>query len=109
MSKSIVIAVPHNLGVDEARRRVAIEIDQLRNEYVNKLARSDVVWTGETANIRVVALTQEIKARIDVMADSVRIEIILPWLLAKLAAPLQSKLAATTKDTLSLGYSQKKS
>lgn len=108
MSKSIVIAVPHSLGADEARRRVALEIDQLRNEYVNKFAYSEVGWTGDTANIRVVALAQEVKARIDVMADSVRIEIVLPWLLAKLAAPLQNKLVATTKDTLSLGFAPKK-
>jgi hypothetical protein len=109
MSKSIVITVPHYLGVEEARRRVATEVDQLRSEYVNKFAYSEVDWAADTANIRVVALAQEVKARIDVMADSVRIEIILPWLLAKLAAPLQDKLAATTKDALSLGYSPKKS
>jgi hypothetical protein len=109
MSNSIIIAVPHNLGVAEARRRVGAEIDQLRNEYVNKFAYSEVNWLGDTANIRVVALAQELKAQIDVMADSVRIEIILPWLLAKLAAPLQNKLTAAAKDTLSLGYSPKKS
>jgi hypothetical protein len=109
MSNSIIIAVPHNLGVNEARRRIGAEIDQLRNEYINKFAYSEVNWLGDTANIRVVALAQELKAQIDVMADSVRIEIILPWFLAKLAAPLQNKLAATAKDTLSLGYSPKKS
>jgi flavin-dependent dehydrogenase len=109
MSKSIEIAVPHNLGIEEAKRRVAAEIEQLRNEYVNKFAHSDVVWTGDSANIRVVALAQEVKARIDVLADSVHVEIILPWLLARLAAPLQDKLAATAKNSLSLGYSPKKS
>jgi len=107
MSKSIVISVPHNLGVEEARRRVAAEMEQLRNEYVNKLGYSEIAWVGDTANVRVVALMQEAKARIDVLADSVRIEIILPWLLAKLAAPLQNKITATATDTLSLGYTKK--
>jgi hypothetical protein len=109
MSDSIVIAVPHNLGVDEARRRIAAEIERLRQEYINKFAYSEVAWMGDTANIRVVALAQEAKARIDVSADSVRIEIILPWLLAKLAAPLQAKLTANAKETLALGYAPKKS
>lgn len=109
MSDSIVIAVPHNLGVDEARRRIAAEIDRLKQEYINKFAYSEVTWAGDTANIRVVALAQEAKARIDVLADSVRIEIILPWLLARLAAPLQAKLTATAKDTLALGHAPKKS
>lgn len=107
MSKSIVIAVPHNLGVEEARRRVAAEIEQLKSEYINKFAYSEIAWAGDTANIRVVALAQEVKAHIDVLADSVRIEIVLPWLLAKLAAPLQNKLIATAKETLALGYSRK--
>src|SRR5579862_724814 len=83
MSKPIVIAVPHNLGVEEARRRIAAEVDQLKNDYGNKLGYSEVVWSGDTANIRVVALMQEVKGRIDVLADSVRIEITLPWFLAK--------------------------
>lgn len=109
MSKPIVIAVPHTLGVEEARRRIAAEIDELRNEYVNKLGYSEVVWSGDSANIRVVALMQEVKARIDVLADSVRIEITLPWLLAKLAAPLQDRLAITAKNTLSLGHSPQNS
>jgi len=109
MAKSIVISVPHNLGIDEARRRVATEIDQLRNEYVNKFAHSEIVWAANSADIRAFVLAQEIKGHIDVLADSVRIEIILPWLLAKLAAPLQEKLAATTKETLALGYNPKKS
>ena len=38
MSNSIEIAVPHNLGVAEARRRINAEIEQLRNEYINKFA-----------------------------------------------------------------------
>jgi Putative polyhydroxyalkanoic acid system protein (PHA_gran_rgn) len=109
MSKSIVIAVPHNLSVDEARRRIATEIEQLKNEYVNKFAYSEIAWAGDSANVRVVALAQEVKAHIDVLADNVRIEIVLPWLLAKLAAPLQNKLSTTTKEMLSLGHSPKKS
>jgi len=109
MSNSIVIAVPHQLGAEEARRRVAAEIDQLKREYVDKFAYSEVGWAGNSADIRVVALAQEIKAHIDVTTDNVRIEIILPWLLAKLAGPLQSRLTTTARDTLALGYSPKKS
>ena len=109
MSDSIVIAVPHNLGVAEARRRIAMEIDRLKQEYINKFAYSEIVWTGDTANVRVVALAQEAKARIDIFADSVRIEVILPWLLAKLAAPLQAKLTSAAKETLAIGHTPKNS
>ncbi len=40
------------------RRRVATEIEQLRSEYVNKFAYSEIAWVGDTANIRVVALAR---------------------------------------------------
>jgi hypothetical protein len=105
--KSIVVTVPHHLSTAEARRRIEAMIDHFRNAYVDKLAHSEVNWTGDSADVRVVALAQEVKARLDVMADSVRIEIVLPWLLASLAAPLQERLASTTRETLAIGHSPK--
>jgi hypothetical protein len=107
MTKSIIVTLPHNLPTAEAQRRIAAEIDHLRNAYVDKLAHSEVNWMGDSADIRVVALAQEIKAHIDVMADSVRIEIILPWLLASLAGPIQERLSSTTRETLAIGHSPK--
>ncbi|HLH11892.1 MAG TPA: polyhydroxyalkanoic acid system family protein [Methylovirgula sp.] len=102
MTKSIVISVPHHLTLAEARRRIAAEIDFLRSAYVEKFAHSEVTWTGDSADIRVVALAQEAKAHIDVTADNVRIEVVLPWLLARLAGPLEQRLAATTRERLAL-------
>lgn len=108
MSKSIVITVPHALGKDEARRRVAAEIDLLKSAYIDKFAHSEVVWMGDAAEIRVIALTQEIKAHIDVAADSVRVEVLLPWLLATLASKIESQLTTTARNTLALTHSPNK-
>jgi hypothetical protein len=105
--KSIVVTVPHRLSVAEARRRIAAEIEHFKSAYVDKLAHSEINWVGDSAVISVVALAQEIKARIDVMVDSVRIEIILPWLLASLAGPIQERLTSTTRETLAIGHSPK--
>ncbi len=109
MSKSIVITVPHALGKDEARRRVAFEIDHLKSAYVDKFAHSEVNWTGDVADIRVVALAQEITAHIDVASDLLRVEIFLPWILASLAGRVESRLTTTARDTLTLTHSPKKS
>jgi hypothetical protein len=108
MSKSIVISVPHALGQDEARRRVAFEINQLKSAYVDKFAHSEVNWAGDVADIRIIALAQEITAHIDVTADSVRIEVFLPWILASLASRVQSRLTTSARDTLALTHSAKK-
>lgn len=105
--KSIVVTVPHNLSTAEARRRIETLLDHYRSAFVDKLAHSEVNWTGDKADVRVVALAQEVKAHIDVMADSVRLEVVLPWLLASLAGPIQERLASTARETLAIGHSPK--
>lgn len=108
MSKSIVLTVPHALGKDEARRRVAAEIEQLKHAYVDKVAHAEVAWAGDAADIRIIALMQEVTAHIDVADDSVRIEVFLPWLLASLTGLIESRLSATAKTTLAITHAPDK-
>jgi hypothetical protein len=107
MSKTIVVTVPHALGKEEARRRVASEIEQLKAAYIDKFAHSEVTWTDDVADIRVVALAQEVKAHIVVDADSVHVEILLPWILASLAGKVESQLTTTAQERLALPPSNK--
>jgi hypothetical protein len=37
MSNSIVFTVPHNLGAEEAKRRIAEQLEHLRHDYIDKL------------------------------------------------------------------------
>lgn len=108
MSKSIVVTIPHALGKDEARRRIAAEIEQVKSAYVDKFAHAELNWTGDVADIRVVALAQEVTAHVDVTNDQVRVEVFLPWILASLANHIQSKLQATGQETLALTHQPKK-
>ncbi|MGA3302351.1 MAG: polyhydroxyalkanoic acid system family protein [Methylovirgula sp.] len=109
MTKSIVLTVPHALSQDEARKRIALELDQLKSAYIDKFAHADIAWTGYVAQIRVVALMQEVTAHIDVGTNSVRVEVVLPWILASIASRVQEKLTATAQKTLALPTSPKKS
>jgi hypothetical protein len=106
---SIVVSVPHRLSVAEAHRRVEAMIGRLRSAYLDKLAYSEMSWTGDSADIRVIALAQEVKAHIDVLAESVRIEIVLPWILACLAGPIQQRLTSAANETLAIGHTPKQS
>ena len=108
MTKSIVITVPHGLSQDEARRRIALELDQLKSAYIDKFAHSEVHWSNYAAEIRVVALAQEITAHLDIGPDSVRVEVFLPWILAALASPIRETLTVTARNTLALTDSSKK-
>ena len=80
MSNSIVITLPHRLGAEEAKRRIAGGIELLRRNYLDKLAYSEANWNGDTANLRVVAFGQTATAQVYVMNDALRIEVQLPWI-----------------------------
>ncbi|MGO9672693.1 MAG: polyhydroxyalkanoic acid system family protein [Methylocella sp.] len=109
MPQSIVITVPHNLGADAAKKRIAERIELLRTTYVDKLAQSEVNWTGNKADLRVHALGQSMTAQIDVMPDSVRIEAQLPWLLAALGEKAKGFLTSNAKESLRIGFTPPKS
>ena len=47
------------------------------------------IWTGNQLQFQVSALGQAASGSIDVAEDYVRLEVLLPWLLAKLAESVQ--------------------
>lgn len=104
MSKSIVVTLPHNLGAEAAKTRIAERIDLLRRDYVDKLAYSEINWTGDRADLRVVAFGQTTTAQLDVMADALRIEVQLPWILAALSGKIQGVLTSNAQDSLKIGH-----
>lgn len=103
MANTITVTVPHNLGVETAKKRLEERIVALQREYVDKVAKSDVTWSGDVATIHVAALGQTATAQMTVLADMVRIEVQLPWLLAKLSGGLQSFISHNANDVLRIG------
>jgi hypothetical protein len=109
MDKSIVVMVPHNLGADAAKSRVAKGIERLRTEYLDKLARTEVNWSGNRADMRVSALGQTLTAQLDVQNDALRIEVRLLGLLSGLMSKVQDSLISNVKGSLRLEHSPPKS
>lgn len=105
MTNTITITVPHNLGVEAAKKRLSERMEALQREYVDKIAKSEVSWSGDVATVRVAAMGQNATAQITVLADLVRIEVQLPWLLATLAGRVQNVLARNANDVLRIGKS----
>jgi hypothetical protein len=89
MSKPLVVSIPHRLGKDEAVRRLKSGLGNVRTNYGHVLAVQDETWTGDHLQFRVSALGQAVSGSIDVMEDQVNLVVVLPWLLAKLAAAIQ--------------------
>jgi hypothetical protein len=89
MSKPLVVSIPHRLGKDEAIRRLKSGLAEIRAKYSQLFAISEETWEGDRLQFRISAVGQAVSGTIDVAEDSVRLEIFLPWLLAKLAETLQ--------------------
>jgi hypothetical protein len=85
MSKPVVVSIPHQLGKDEALRRLQGGLGRLREQFGDKLGAVEHTWTGDHADVRLNVLGQTVTGGLDVMDDHVRVEVYLPWLLAMLA------------------------
>ena len=102
MAAPLVVVIPHSLGATEARRRLEGGLDNLRTQFSAQLTRSEIAWTGNDAQLHLAALGQSIDARLEVGDDNVRVEVVLPWLLARLAEKAKGWLTKTGGDMLSL-------
>lgn len=89
MTQPIVVTVSHNLGAEEAQRRIAAGLERGKSEFAAIFSSAEIGWKANHADLAVVALRQRVTAGIDVFADMVRVEVALPWYLA----PLQKKIA----------------
>jgi hypothetical protein len=79
MSQPLIVSIPHRFGWQETRRRLDAGIARLRPELGVFLSRLDYHWEDDTLKFVASALWQRITGRIEVLDDTVRVEIDLPW------------------------------
>jgi hypothetical protein len=85
MSKPVVVSIPHQLGKQEAHRRLQGGFGKLKEQFGDKLGHIEDTWTGDHADFRVTVLGQSVTGALDVMDAEVRVEVQLPWMLAMVA------------------------
>ena len=81
MSRPLVVSIPHSLGKAEAMRRLQGGMGQLKTTLGDKLTSIEDTWSGDRMDFRVGALGQTVSGHLDVMDDTVRLEVVLPWVL----------------------------
>ena len=91
MAHPIEVDLPHNLGKDEARRRIANNIHRL-HEHIPGGAHVETGWAGDQLNLRVQALGEAVQSTIDVEETKVRVRLLLPGMLGVFAGPIQAML-----------------
>lgn len=85
MSKPLVVSIPHSLGKEEARRRLVTGFGTLRTQFGQHLTSIEDTWTGDRMDFRVAAMGQQVTGHLEVKADSVDLQVTLPFLLAMMA------------------------
>jgi putative polyhydroxyalkanoic acid system protein len=85
MSQPLTVTIPHRLGKDEAVRRLKAGLARAGQSFGGVFTLTDERWTGGRLEFAARALGQTAAGTIDVADDHVRMELELPWLLARLA------------------------
>lgn len=99
----VVVSVPHQLGREEARRRIDEGFGQVRQQVSSGMGAMmawDQRWEDDRLLFEAKGLGQQLQGRIEVMEDSVRIEIDLPKILAGLAQRIVGRLQDTGRKLL---------
>lgn len=91
MSQPIDVELPHKLGKDEARRRIANNIHRLE-EQIPGGAQVQSGWAGDQLNLDVAALGQKVTATIDIEEAKVRVRVLLPGMLGMFSGIIQAAL-----------------
>ena len=100
MQRPIDVDLPHRLGRDEARRRIAANIHKLENHIPGGTSHVESSWSGDTLNLSVTAMGQSVDAKIDVMDAKVHCRVMLPGMLSLFAAPIEAMLNKKGSDLL---------
>jgi hypothetical protein len=88
VSESVTVIVGHRLGKVEAVRRLKEGFARTHGHLGPMIAIEQETWEGDTLRFRMRALGQTAASSIEVLDDALRIEVSLPWLLAKAAKRL---------------------
>ena len=104
MSNTITVTIPHRLGLEAARTQARARLEKMQRDYVDKIAHSEVRWSGDVAHIRVDALGQTATAQVAIFADHARVEVQLPWMLAALSGKVQQIVHQNASEALKIEH-----
>jgi len=92
LAKPLTVTIPHQLGVAEARRRIETGFAGLTEKLPGGAAKVDQSWEGDRMTFAALIAGQDIRGTLDVMADCIRMDVVLPGILGMLAGKIGGKL-----------------
>ena len=100
MAQPLIVSIPHKLGKEEAIRRMKAGLASAKTQYAHLIQINEEIWSGDRLAFDVSAMKQNVAGNIDVAEDHVRLEVMLPWLLAGLAHGVQGMIQARATTML---------
>jgi hypothetical protein len=90
MKRPVIITISHSLDRDAARRQLQGGVGKVRDKLGGfGMQLVDETWQGDTLQFGVAALGQTVSGKIEVEDALVRVEVMLPLLLAVFAEKLK--------------------
>jgi Putative polyhydroxyalkanoic acid system protein (PHA_gran_rgn) len=96
VSAPLVVMIPHQLGREEAVRRLRAGFNRARTGSRGLITIDQEDWSGDRLQFQLRALAQSAAGTIEVFEDHLRVEVTLPWLLAKIAERLAPAIRKKT-------------
>src|SRR5947209_15342712 len=91
MSKAVTVTIPHELGREEARKRIDAGFGDL-SRHLGGLGAVTKSWDGDRLSFAFAAMGQAISGVVEVADRAIRLEVLLPNLLAMMAGKLKGRL-----------------
>jgi len=99
MSAPISVDLPHRLGAEEAKRRIASNIGGL-TAHLPAGAQVRSSWTGDIMRLGVGVMGQELDASLDVRENVVRVTVNLPPALSFFGKAIEAGLRRSAPELL---------
>lgn len=99
MNKPFKVDLPHRLGAEEAKRRMQGSIGKLK-DHIPGGADVTSRWEGDRMFLRVVAMGQEVDGHLDVEESKIRLELMLPPMLAMFGGTIERLLHSKGAELL---------
>jgi hypothetical protein len=99
MGQPLVVNIPHTLGKDEAIRRMKSGFASASSN-IPILQVEEQTWSDNRLAFKIAALGQSASGTADVDDTNVHIEIMLPWLMQRVAELVQSAIKTRTQVLL---------
>ena len=99
MSEPLVVTVPHSLGQAEALRRLKSGFGRV-TANIPFLSFDEQSWTDDRMTFRAHAMGQHISGTVDVGESDVRLEVVLPWILQRLAGAVKNAFKESAQRVL---------